>query len=423
MLIFVGLFSEIKLAEEKVPETILKYNKSVQTLALKNINKTVTVRSRAVQAQVQCKDQELSPVKPTLVSSFTSPLKGTTIKKSRTSAAFARNLFGETEHSDSDVSLYTRHSSQSPVHSSQIKSSSDCSELREEDRKIEATETVLKTIKKIQRKPRLYLGIPNNCYFLIDIIKETLNIPEHHILFCLQKIRLDSTFNQLADDYETTPGYLSKIFNKNIPLIASIMRPFIINLNKEKTKATLPVAFRHNFHNVSCIIDCLEIEVQKPSKAVNQALTWSEYKKANTIKYLISCTPNGLVNYISPGFGGRITDTFLVESCDFLKTLKPGMCVLADRGFKHIEQHLCKAGVTLVRPPSVESGVKLSKREARLTKQIASLRIHVERVIRRLREFCMLKPHACINLNFLKILDDIIIIACGLVNLQDSLIK
>ena len=84
------------------------------------------------------------------------------------------------------------------------------------------------------------------------------------------------------------------------------------------------MAYRHKYHYVSCIIDCLEIEVQKPSKALHQSLSWSEYKKGNTIKYLVSCTPNGLVNYISPGYGGRITDTCLVETCDFLESLQPG---------------------------------------------------------------------------------------------------
>lgn len=182
-----------------------------------------------------------------------------------------------------------------------------------------------------------------------------------------------------------TPTYASKIFLKNIPLIASLLRPFIVKLDKASIKNSLPMAFRHKYHHVSCIIDCLEIEVQKPSKALNQSLSWSEYKKANTIKYLVSCTPKGLVNYISPGYGGRITDTCLVESCDFIKCLQPGLCVMADRGFKHVEQYLRKQGVKLVRPPSVKTGDKLSKSEARETKQIASLRIHVDRVIRRLR--------------------------------------
>ncbi|CAH2100898.1 unnamed protein product [Euphydryas editha] len=201
------------------------------------------------------------------------------------------------------------------------------------------------------------------------------------------------------------------------------MRPFIVKLNTELIKRTLPMAFRHKYNHVSCIIDCLEIEIQKPSKALNQALTWSDYKKANTIKYLVSCTPNGLVNYISPGFGGRITDTCLVESCDFINCLEPAMNVMADRGFKHVEQYLRQHGVQLVRPPSVIAGNKLTKTEARETKQIASLRIHIERVIRRLREFNIMKPHACLNSTFIKILDDDITIACGLINLQDSLIK
>lgn len=126
------------------------------------------------------------------------------------------------------------------------------------------------------------------------------------------------------------------------------------------------------------------------------------------------------MNYISPGYGGRITDTCLVESCDFIKCLQPGMCV---RGFKHVEQYLRMQNVQLVRPPSVTTGAKLSKSEVKETKQIASLRIHVERVIRRLREFNMLKPHACLNTNFLKVIDDIIVISCAFINLQDSLIK
>lgn len=96
---------------------------------------------------------------------------------------------------------------------------------------------------------------------------------------------------------------------------------------------------------------------------------------------------------------------------------------MADRGFKHIEQYVKKSGITLVRPPSVEKGSQMTKSEAKETKQIASLRIHIERVIRRVREFYMLRPHACLNFNFVKILDDVIIIACALINLQDSLIK
>lgn len=155
------------------------------------------------------------------------------------------------------------------------------------------------------KSPRSYIGIPSSCYFLLDLIEEQTNIPISHLLLCLKKIRLNNSFRELSDDFSIDQTYASKIFFKNIPIIASIMPPFIVKLDKEMIKKSLSMAFRHRYQHVSCIIDCLEIEIQKPSKAVNQALTWSDYKKANTIKYLVFSTPNGLVNYILPGFSGR----------------------------------------------------------------------------------------------------------------------
>ncbi|KAJ0169998.1 hypothetical protein K1T71_014604 [Dendrolimus kikuchii] len=361
-------------------------------------------RSKATQSSIKRMDQAASPLKYSQKSVTISPFQ---VKSSRPSAV-SKKLIIE-EHSDSDESLYTpsvtHTKSSESVHSLQIKSSG-CSQLVDAKQK-QKTDSVQNTINKIMNKPKFYIGVPKNCYFLIDIIIKEINIPLHHLLLCLKKIRLDN----------------KKIFLENVPKIASVMRPFIVKLDSELNKKTLPKVFRHKYYNVSCIIDCLEIEIQKPSQAVNQALTWSEYKKANTIKYLISCTPNGLVNYISPGFGGRITDTCLVETCDFVQCLDKGMHVMADRRLKHTEQYLQKSGVQLVHPPNVKTEGKLKKIEAKQTKQTASLRVHVESVIRSLREFDMLKPHACINMSFVKILDDIITIACSLVNLQDSPIK
>lgn len=82
----------------------------------------------------------------------------------------------------------------------------------------------------------MYIGVSKTCYFLIDIILESLNIPRHHLLLCLHKIRLDRSFSQLTDDYEITPSNLSKIFSKNIPLLASYMRSIVVNLDSEMTK-------------------------------------------------------------------------------------------------------------------------------------------------------------------------------------------
>ena len=54
---------------------------------------------------------------------------------------------------------------------------------------------------------------------------------------------------------------------------------------------------------------------------------------------------------------------------------------------------------------------------------MAALRIHVERLIKRIREFLFLFPYACINMKLIKHVDDAMLIVYGLVNLQPPLIK
>ncbi|GBP20347.1 hypothetical protein EVAR_10612_1 [Eumeta japonica] len=95
---------DCKLGEENVQEVISKTSdKFVQALI------THKFRSKAVQAGPKYKDQALSPLKPSLVSSFTSPFKVKTFKKSRPSemGKITRNIFTEDEPSDGEI-LYTQ---------------------------------------------------------------------------------------------------------------------------------------------------------------------------------------------------------------------------------------------------------------------------------------------------------------------------
>lgn len=397
------------------------------------------IRSKFVQTSNQAKDKNTSPLKPDIMSTATSPFKIKSQVKSASNTNVRRKLLlsekleVSSSNSSSPSKYLQSNTDTSPsVQSSLIMTATSSdqetqSELLELKRKVEIENlcrvSIENTIRLIKNNPRYYIGISKDCYFLIDIILKHTKLPEEHILLCLKKIRLNTPFSELGDQFSMSLSYASKIFMKSVVLIASVLHSFIIKPNKRSVKRNLPMAFRHKYHNVYCIIDCFEIEIQKPSKSVEQALTWSEYKKANTAKYLISSTPDGIINYISPGYSGRITDVLLVQNCSFLDCLEPGMSILADRGFKHIEEHLLQKGIHLERPPSVSSNCKLSKQEVIKTKQIASLRIHIERIIRRLREFSMLKPHSLINMKLLKYLDECVVIACALINLQDSIIK
>ena len=55
-------------------------------------------------------------------------------------------------------------------------------------------------------------------------------------MLCLKKIRLNNSFRELGDDFAIDPTYASKIFAKNIPILASVLRPFIVKLDNKMNK-------------------------------------------------------------------------------------------------------------------------------------------------------------------------------------------
>jgi len=88
-----------------------------------------------------------------------------------------------------------------------------------------------------------------------------------------------------------------------------------------------------DFELVVTIIDCFEVFIEGPSDLKARAQTWSNYKQHNTIKFLISITPQGSISFMSKAWGGRVSDKHRTDLSGFLDELLPGDLVLADRGF------------------------------------------------------------------------------------------
>ena len=55
-------------------------------------------------------------------------------------------------------------------------------------------------------------------------------------MLCLKKIRLNTSFRKLGDDFAIDPIYASKIFAKNIPILASLLCPCIVKLDNKMNK-------------------------------------------------------------------------------------------------------------------------------------------------------------------------------------------
>lgn len=109
---------------------------------------------------------------------------------------------------------------------------------------------------------------------------------------------------------------------------------------------------------------------------------YSQYKKHCTIRVFISCTPLGAVNFISQCYEGRASDVQIVKESGFTTTKYhlPGDQILADRGFTLKEDFALNSGTELL-IPAFTKGKKQLSAEEECTRKIASVRIHVERII------------------------------------------
>ena len=257
---------------------------------------------------------------------------------------------------------------------------------------------------------------------MVKILISNLKAEARNIFVVLKKISLDQEFKALSDDFGLSISQTSSIFKSTLYKLSNALGKFIFWPPPNKIEKNLPISFRRRYGSVVSIIDCFEIIIEKPQNPVHQALTWSDYKKNNTIKYLISCTPDGFINFVSRGFGGRASDVTIVTNSGYLDCLPKNRVVMADRGFKGLDSQLQERGCNLVRPPSV-TGDKLSEEDALETKRIASLRIHVERVINRIRHFKTLSLHSCLNKNLIQHLDEMVFLVCCIINTQGYIIK
>ena len=156
----------------------------------------------------------------------------------------------------------------------------------------------------------------------------------------------------------------------------------------KQIKGTLPHAFKEKFPQTYAIIDGSEIFIETPSDLHMQSSTWSQYKHHNTTMFLVGCTPNGAICFISPLYAGSISDVQLTRVSGFLEKLQdePGILIMADRGFT-IRDMLNDLNIELNIPPFMEGRQQLSSRDVEEGRKIASLRIHVERAIGRIKTF------------------------------------
>ena len=192
--------------------------------------------------------------------------------------------------------------------------------------------------------------------------------------------------------------------------------------NASKVKRSMSNSMKENFPNVKCIIDCVEFKKAVPSSLVLHELMYSDYKSHTTVKALVGIAPGGIFTFISSVFPGSIPYKDITVKSGFLNRhmWKPGEELMADRGFT-IEDYLSPFGVKLLISSFLKGREQFTEEEVIKCQQIANERIHVERMIQRLK--CFHISDRVIPLQMIGSLNQIITVRALLCYFQETSIK
>ena len=182
------------------------------------------------------------------------------------------------------------------------------------------------------------------------------------------------------------------------------------------------------YSHATCIIDCSEIFLERPSSLLARAQTYSQYKHHNTVKILMAISPTGAIIFLSKCWGGRVSDKYLTANCGFYNYLIPGDLVLAGRGF-NIADDLALHGASLALPSFTKGKDQLSQNEVEVSRSLSRVRIHVERAIGRLKHFKRLQLRLPVSMiktskdTHFSTIDKILIVCAALCNLNPPLVQ
>lgn len=248
--------------------------------------------------------------------------------------------------------------------------------------------------------------------------RKVLSLYQEYIM-TLVFLRKGFDNTHLAELFQVHATYVSKLCTSWILFFEETLGQLVRwPDSSDLTKQNLPSSFRR-YPRTKAIIDCSELFCEKPFRPIAQRTTWSNYKHHNTFKFLISIMPSGAITFISKLYGGSISDESIVKCSGFLENIQNGDDIMADRGF-NIRHLLLPKGATL-NIPAFSHGKSLSAGALLHSRKVASVRIHVERAIRRMKTYKVLQGLITLKRRFL--MSKILKIVAALCNLQQSLVK
>lgn len=242
--------------------------------------------------------------------------------------------------------------------------------------------------------------IPEN--FELDYEKGRMDIKslsqEDNLFLVLTRLRHNFGLKDIATRFDLSVQSAGSIFNTWIDHMYLKLGQLSIWPHRDIIITNMPKDFKADFPRSLVIIDGTEFKTQTPSALGLQSQMYSDYKSNTTLKGLIGCDPSGSVIFISELFTGSISDKAITEQSGFYELLSKlkekgyvaeGDSVMADKGFT-IEKELESLGLNLNIPPFTSSGAQMTAAQTFQTQKIAKHRVHIERLIAKVKTYQIL---------------------------------
>lgn len=244
--------------------------------------------------------------------------------------------------------------------------------------------------------------------------------PREEFFLVLCRLRRGFAEKHLAHLFGISQSTVSRTFLSWINYMYLKFGQVSIWPNREVIRATMPDSFKEKYSCTRVIINCTEIRCQMPSSLLLNSKLFSSYKNHVTLKGLVGIAPSGAITFISQLYSGSISDREIVEQSGFLKLeFDNGDTVMADKGFT-IED-LLPLGVTLNIPPFLGSNSQMTAEDVIKTQEIASIRVHVERAINKIKNFHLWD--SVVPLSLFGVVNQMWSVCAFLCNIQDPLIS
>ena len=308
----------------------------------------------------------------------------------------------------------------------------EVSVLRGENEKLRATITSFSYDKIKNSEPvlKFYTAFPSASVFLWfvqllatfspSLCSGPIDIHDM-VLMTMMKLRLALTHQDIAYRFALPLTQVSRCVAQCLENMAFVCKKLVVWPGKEVVMSNLPLCFRHpKLKTVRVVLDCFEVFTDRPKNLSCRAKTYSNYKHHNTFKVLIGISPAGAITFLSDAWGGRASDKHITMCSDLLDMLDQGDTILADRGFT-ITDEAALYGVRVLTPAFMKGRAQMSSADVETSRLLSRARIHVERVIGRMRgNFRILKMSLPVAM-FPQV-DNIITICAGITNLHKNIV-